>query len=37
MYDCNDLRDRNYMQGRYVPGTNELADSSTFPDYVGVN
>ena len=36
-WGANDLRDRNYMQGRYVPGTNELADSSTFPDYVGVN
>ena len=32
-----DYRDRNYMHGRYVPGTTELADPSTFPDYVGVN
>ena len=31
-WGANDLRDRNYMQGRYVPGTNELADSATFPD-----
>jgi len=36
-WGANDMRDRNYMHGRYVPGTNELADSSTFPDYVGVN
>ena len=36
-WGANDLRDINYMQGRYVPGTTELADSSTFPDYVGVN
>ena len=36
-WGANDLRDMNYLDGRYIPGTTTLADSSTFPDYNGVN
>ena len=36
-WGANDMRDVNYLDGRYVPGTTELADSSTFPDYDGLN
>ena len=31
------MRDVNYLDGRYVPGTTQVADSSTFPDYDGLN
>ena len=36
-WGANDMRDVNYLDGRYVPGTTEVADSSTFPDYDGLN
>ena len=36
-WGANDMRDVNYLDGRYVPGTTDLADSSTFPDYDGLN
>ena len=36
-WGANDMRDVNFLDGRYVPGTTELADSSTFPDYDGLN
>ena len=36
-WGADDRSDINKPQGTYVPGTTDLADPSTFPDYVGVN
>ena len=36
-WGANDMRDINHLDGRFIPGTSELGDPSTFPDYNGLN
>ena len=32
-----DFRDKNHLDGRYIPGTPNLGDVTQFPDYDGIN
>ena len=36
-WHATDYRDRNYLQGRFRPGTPLEADPSLFPDYDGIH